>query len=410
MSQSKQQPYLTYAINTNNKLVHIDSVPKGKACGCVCPCCKSKLEAKNGGNVRVHHFAHAKGSECTGAIESALHIMAKEILQEHKNIMLPPAQQGESGGQKSFYKVDIELYNKDLSLYPDCVGYTENDLPTWIEFKNTHEVDIKKAEKIISAKIDCVEIDLHTCELDPQKVKSFIENSRESRKWIYNHEVPQSFLPRSYNNFWTRIPRHLAIDEQNKIVDLYNYNSIDKNEHKYYCIACGKEGRIINGTFFHLDKNVLCEDSYYLHEAAKKILRERFYQERRFPIAIFQQYVCKKWEQCRHPDKNKCITDRLTDYDLKKHGYNSCEIKNGYSYECPSYDLVLKQDGNMNTAIIISIDSGKYFTDPKNLSNRTIKITITNEWDILRLMDKEPFQGDNVSFLNFKYKVKTNSC
>lgn len=43
----------------------------GLACKCFCPHCKSELVAKNGGSRKVHHFAHANGSDCVGAIESA---------------------------------------------------------------------------------------------------------------------------------------------------------------------------------------------------------------------------------------------------------------------------------------------------------------------------------------------------
>ena len=36
---------LTYALDSSNKLKHVDAVENGMACGCVCPCCKEKLMA-----------------------------------------------------------------------------------------------------------------------------------------------------------------------------------------------------------------------------------------------------------------------------------------------------------------------------------------------------------------------------
>lgn len=193
MPQPKQKPYLTYALDADGKLIHVNSVLTGLACKCFCPHCKSELVAKNSGNRKVHHFAHANGSDCVGAIESALHKMAKDILQEHKLIMLPPIQRNGTGRQTVFSNVELEVFDKELSLRPDCIGYTGNGRYIWVEFKRTHEVDVKKAGKIISAKVDCVEIDLNSCELDPIKVRSFIESSNEKRKWIYNHENPQTF-------------------------------------------------------------------------------------------------------------------------------------------------------------------------------------------------------------------------
>ena len=54
------KPYLTYALNKDGDLVHIDSVPNGNDCACICPHCKSDLCAKNAGSEskKVHHFAH----------------------------------------------------------------------------------------------------------------------------------------------------------------------------------------------------------------------------------------------------------------------------------------------------------------------------------------------------------------
>ena len=74
--------YLTYALNKEGDLVHINSVPNGNDCGCFCPHCKSKLCAKNGGTSEkmIHHFAHQSGADCIGAIESALHKMAKDVI------------------------------------------------------------------------------------------------------------------------------------------------------------------------------------------------------------------------------------------------------------------------------------------------------------------------------------------
>lgn len=73
---------LTYAINKFGELVYVDDVAKGLECECICPCCKAKLVAKNGGTKRIHHFAHASEIECEGAYESMLHLLAKEKIRK----------------------------------------------------------------------------------------------------------------------------------------------------------------------------------------------------------------------------------------------------------------------------------------------------------------------------------------
>lgn len=73
---------LTYALNETGQLVHVDNVPVGNKCSCFCPACKEPLVAKNQGIKRMHHFAHQYGTECNYALETMLHLLAKEKIRE----------------------------------------------------------------------------------------------------------------------------------------------------------------------------------------------------------------------------------------------------------------------------------------------------------------------------------------
>jgi hypothetical protein len=81
---------LRYAISLDtNALVHIDSVPNGLDCNCMCPHCKESLVAKNQGNIRAHHFAHIGDSDCKHSYRASLLLLTKKILSETKHIPLP---------------------------------------------------------------------------------------------------------------------------------------------------------------------------------------------------------------------------------------------------------------------------------------------------------------------------------
>jgi len=58
-------------------LVHVDQVPRGKACNCVCPSCKAPLLARKGQKVS-HHLAHARAHACNP--ETVLHVLGKRLL------------------------------------------------------------------------------------------------------------------------------------------------------------------------------------------------------------------------------------------------------------------------------------------------------------------------------------------
>lgn len=80
--KNHQTLLLSYAIDTNGNLVHIDNVANGKKCGCFCPACKEPLVAKNGGKKKIHHFAHFSDIDCEFAYETMLHLLAKEKIRK----------------------------------------------------------------------------------------------------------------------------------------------------------------------------------------------------------------------------------------------------------------------------------------------------------------------------------------
>ena len=289
--------YLTYALNKDGNLVHIDSVPNGNNCGCFCPHCKEELCARNNGEKRIHHFSHKSGADCAGAIESALHIMAKEILQEIKCVQLPniivhyiiknedtaESQQydrEESADLLKFDKIDVECTDIETNLRPDCIGYY-GDKKIWIEFKRTHAVDEEKKAKIIAAQVDCIEIDINSCELDYDAVRKFIKDNKTCREWINNISNNETQII-SVND------RNYVKDENGNVVNILKDN-VDTDKHSYYCLGCGKKLFPENKSLELLGQLIFVHDKemgkcsleqyagireYTLHKIAKKVMQE----------------------------------------------------------------------------------------------------------------------------------------
>ena len=409
--------YLTYALNKEGDLVHINSVPNGNDCGCICPHCKSQLCAKNGGTSEkmIHHFAHQSGADCIGAIESALHKMAKDVMKDALCIQLPDRLDGRKGELLKLDRLDVEFYDKDTHLRPDCIGYY-GDKVIWIEFKRTHAVDTKKRGKIISAKIDCVELDINTCSLDPDAVRKFITEESDKRIWIRDTQTKprHSSLGSRYNSdnddYWDyygnrRIQRVFALDENGALVNLLS-DDFDMNIHRYYCVACGKElsidvdegGRYY---FIHIDEVVHCEDDLYLHEAAKEILHWRFNTKDGFEILVPQYHNCVEKSECPLFRQQLCHTRKGVPYNLKDYGYSEC-IKDfllpDFKYKS---DLVIKKNDSIQNAIIITIHAGDCHVDVYTKDYRVIKICVHNELSLLNLTGS-PIGGHATFFMNFK--------
>ena len=55
---------IVFAKNEKGEIKLIDDVANGYECECFCLNCGGKLNAKNNGKIKSHHFAHANGSDC----------------------------------------------------------------------------------------------------------------------------------------------------------------------------------------------------------------------------------------------------------------------------------------------------------------------------------------------------------
>ena len=122
----------------NGQLIHISSVESGLKCTCICPSCGEHLIAKKGNKV-VHHFAHKPNSECAYGYQTSLHLLAKEILFECKEITIPEVMLdfNKYGGTYKTIKIadskrisldKVVLEKKEGDVIPDIIVETKNYL------------------------------------------------------------------------------------------------------------------------------------------------------------------------------------------------------------------------------------------------------------------------------------------
>ena len=139
----------------DGRCISIDDVPSGLACNCVCAKCGKALVAKKG-LVRAHHFAHNVDAGCKGAGESALHLAAKQILEEGR-LWLPSQQLVVADS------VDVEVARGKVR--PDVV-IVVGGRELLVEIKVTHAVSDEKRDRIRAMGLACVEIDLSSVRRD----------------------------------------------------------------------------------------------------------------------------------------------------------------------------------------------------------------------------------------------------
>ena len=184
-----------------DRMVAVGEVPRGRACGCVCPECRTALVARKG-ELRRYHFAHAVGNpNCKYGAETAIHLMAKQCLIDAKRIALPAFVWHERAEDEAGIEyVDSEeicpseqmtferaLAEHDIhGLRPDVVAWV-GDKAILIEIKVRHAVDASKLERLRARDVECVEIDLSKEPrdlLDLERLRDLVLEGIEVKRWL----------------------------------------------------------------------------------------------------------------------------------------------------------------------------------------------------------------------------------
>ena len=149
-------------------LVSIEDVESGLACNCLCPHCKAPLIARKGAQ-RAKHFAHYRLADCNHGTETALHLMAKNIVAETLKVFVPYVPKTEydfsnQGKIITFEKAEMEKALSS-SVRGDIILYSGSSYLN-IEIKVTHEVDLEKTIELFNLGIPTIEVDLSDIKAD----------------------------------------------------------------------------------------------------------------------------------------------------------------------------------------------------------------------------------------------------
>jgi hypothetical protein len=174
---------LRYAL-LDGELVSINNVESGLKCNCICPQCKEPLIARKGSK-REHHFAHTSNTSCSGGVETALHLLAKNLLFTYKTIYVPNVDKNGKGTKQTYSAAELECRDYP-SFIPDVVLKNENGA-LGVEILVTHAVDKEKEKKIVDAQLSTLEIDLSDQieYYNEETIMKAILSGRHT-KWIYN--------------------------------------------------------------------------------------------------------------------------------------------------------------------------------------------------------------------------------
>ena len=191
----------------NGVITHISEVESGLACGCICPACGEKLIAKKG-DVVMHHFAHRSGINCEYGVETALHLVAKEVLTSAKEMVIPQVELRFPNSHKEKIRIHesikvkidrVEVEKRIDDIIPDLVVYS-GEKKFLLEIFVTHSIDERKLKKIKEVGISTIEIDLSGLnDLSEIELTKVILEDDSKKTWKYNR-VEEGLLKKYITN------------------------------------------------------------------------------------------------------------------------------------------------------------------------------------------------------------------
>jgi hypothetical protein len=185
------------------KLVSIHNAKNGIECNLRCPACGERLIARQG-EINQHHFAHLSGKTCAGAIETVLHLRAKEFISKCNQIRL--------GNNKHFAydyaKVEAPIDNLRVDV---LLRNTIANRELVVEIFVSHLLTPRKIVQLNRLGFTVLEIDLSWVErdIDPSELAKLLFEHSDSRD-LYEPLGPTITIVRKIDP-WTIIAPILAV-------------------------------------------------------------------------------------------------------------------------------------------------------------------------------------------------------
>lgn len=246
----------SWAENVEGKMVHIDTVPNGKHCGCICPNCHEKLVARHG-DINAHGFAHLshdREANLDICYKVTLLKLAEQIIETQKRIHVPSYYGIYKETDIEFVDVKIDFCFEREDRQPDVIATTKENQKYLIVFCFDGYVRHKQS-------FDYHGLTYLLVNLTRQKLNSlenFLLASSEDRYWI-NNDVYFKGIEKKYREIGKLVK--LVQDEECKECKIrYSCCAVMLSDHGFSTPLVIKN----NGQLFRL-----CKTEKYMQELKK---------------------------------------------------------------------------------------------------------------------------------------------
>jgi hypothetical protein len=187
---------------SDHQLVSPGEVPRGRACDCVCPGCEHPVLARQG-TEREWHFAHTRGQACAEGYGVSIHELAKQLIRERKELLLPALEAVVSGSDVTgrFLEERELLFDGKTVVLDECrtrqardevtadVSGTLKGREILVEVTVFHRLMPEKRRRLVDTGLASFQIDLgafKTVQATRQRLENAIFREPGNRSWIHH--------------------------------------------------------------------------------------------------------------------------------------------------------------------------------------------------------------------------------
>lgn len=207
----------------------------------------------------------------------------------------------------------------------------------------------------------------------------------------------------------SQIKYHNAKDLEGHIVSIH-----DVTEHgAFFCIGCGREmvaklGSKKEHHFAHKQVGE-CNPETYLHNYAKRLVKQNFDKPGPFYMRFKQEIKCALFDDCRYrgsADFNcKCSRQENVAYDLKRY-YNTAEVESEYKGFKADIKLSHSEHPNRKPVFIEVAVTHSCTQEKKDSGIKIIEINLPKDTDnfsfLAELVECDNNKKVGISFFNFE--------
>jgi hypothetical protein len=189
---------VVFAQDEQGRLIHIDSVRRGKACNCRCLACNETLIARHG-EIKAHSFAHMSGTECQYAIDAMLNRLASELIAARGCFRTPALTVAASRvGPLGAIERDETIPSRHLRVesvrIDRCVHRQRPSVVMLVkgrelilEMTHAHRLDAHKRAAIEKFGLPAIELHLADCKFETvEQFEYVLVDDTRHKHWIFN--------------------------------------------------------------------------------------------------------------------------------------------------------------------------------------------------------------------------------